>query len=97
MTTATRPRNGFGGFNRGQKTSRAQTLEMRKVKDRSRVLSFLVAQFRSEPVKLTRKPDVIHGALWVADYDTPVAVSRTAPASSRHVCIIRGNEVQEIG
>jgi hypothetical protein len=91
-------RNGFGGFNRGQRTSRAASAEYKEAKDRAIVLDYLRLQYRVEPLELFWSPDHSIGPRWVARYESAVAVTPNGATSVARFreCVIRRGRVEEV-
>jgi hypothetical protein len=92
-------RNGFGGFNRVQCTTRAQSKANREARDRCAILHYLRLQYGAEPLELLWAPDHAAGPCWIARYDEAFSFGRCGPQTGCRLraCVIRGSEVEEIG
>ncbi len=90
--------NGFGGHNRGQRTSRSASAEYRRAKDRAAVLDYLKLQYRVDPIELFWSPDHVHGPRWVARYESAVSVTPHGAASGARFreCMVRNGRVEEV-
>jgi hypothetical protein len=96
--TLLRKRNGFGGHNRGQRTSHAAATEYRLAKRRAQVLEYLRLQYRGDPLELFWSADHVRGPRWVARYPSVVsfAPQGAITAARFRECVIRKNRVEEI-
>lgn len=97
MATVTK-RNGFGGHNRGLRTSRAESAERRQAKDRAAVLEYLRLQYRSVPLELFWSPDHVHGPRWVARYPSSYSFGPWGATNQNHFreCVVQKGRVEEI-